>query len=590
MLNRTRKIAFKVFGMVAVPSGAVLFSALPAAAGDGGGLPGWGYFLIAFLVIVAGATVIFSIINLKRIKQYEDSVQKAENPMIPLDGPYKEMVGNAGEGMLILQQLEFRYANPKFYDLLGMEQEDQSSFQIVEYIYPKDLDAVLEAYEKVMIGREKSAGFTARFTRTDESPVWVSARFVPFEWEGAPAILGLMRDITAQKMMEKDLHQAQRMEAIGALSGGIAHDFNNILTTIIGTAEVTLMDLAEDQPYHEEFEQIRKSGYRARDLVRQILTISRENVLDVQPLYLNSMIKEAVKLLRSTLPKNIKILENFEKELNLVKADSIQIYQVFMNLCTNASDAVRSSAEPFIEINLKNDLILPDDPRVSKNLTPGRYVVIRVKDNGRGIDKKISDRIFEPYFTTKDAQSRTGLGLATTLGIVKQHEGCIDFESSREKGTCFNVYLPAYDPDEKKADRLPDKQNGDERRARILFVDDEVEITTIAERMLNHLGYSVMGFNSPRKALEAFSRSPESFDMIITDLSMPEMTGEKLAKAVLRIRPGFPIIMCTGYSDTFDGEAAKKAGISAYIEKPYDFSALSQLISTFLSGSRAAGA
>jgi PAS domain S-box-containing protein len=566
----------------------VLCGASPPVQAAGGEAGGTGLAVSGLTIalwitsLVSLAVAVFSLIRLYRLKTQAAGNRKLTGPGADT---YQMMVENAEEGILVIQQLEIKYANQKTYDLMGVSRENRESTQLADYLYPQDMDIVLENYEKVIFAQEEIRRFSARVLTADQNVIWINARFVPVTWENAPAVLASISDITALKLLEKDLHQAQRMEAIGALSGGIAHDFNNILTTIIGSAEVAQMDLAEDAPAKKEFEQIRKSGYRARDLVRQILTISRENAQDVQPIYLMSMIKEALKLLRSTLPKEIRIKENIDRNVSLVKADSIQLYQVFMNLCTNAKDALKEAGDPCLEITLKNETVYTSGVSATGCLKPGNYVMFSVRDNGEGVEPDVADRIFEPYFTTKNTKTRTGLGLATTMGIVKQYGGHIRFESASETGTCFQVYLPEYQPDKGGAETCSDPVRGG---GRILFIDDEPEITVIAQRMFKHLGFSVMTVDSGRKALELFSRSPEFFDVVITDLSMPGMSGKTVAESVLRIRPEIPVIMCTGHSDTFDETDAKKAGISAYIRKPYDFKKLSSMAASFIKKSKAA--
>lgn len=556
----------------------------PAA--KGGGLylssPVMVGILIGSTVFLLAAVRICQIL-VRRYRTRADETQK-HAPL--MRKPYRLMVENTDEGIFVLQKLEFKYANQKAFNLVGIPVGDQESTQLSDYLDPRDMDIVLEQYEKVILRNEISGSFSARAVKNDGSVLWTKMRFIPIIWEEAPAVLGYFRDITIQKIMEQDLQQAQRMEAIAALSGGIAHDFNNILTTIIGTAEIALMDLEEEDPQKGEFDRIRESGYRARDLVRQILTISRESAQADQALYLTPMIKEALKLLKSTLPKEITINSHIDSNLNLVKVDAIQVYQVLMNLCTNARDALKNVDAPSLEILAKNVVIEQTQSEAVGGLFPGQYVLISVRDNGTGIDTKIADHIFEPYFTTKDDTSNSGLGLATAMGIVKDHGGTIDFESMQGQGSCFNVHLPVYEPEQAGAGQEVEPVN--QTPGRVLFVDDEEEITIVAERMLKKLGFSVMVTNSGRNALEAFSRAPEFFDVMITDLSMPGMSGRDLAMAVLRIRPDLPVIICTGHSDTFDQNAAKKIGISAYVKKPYDLKGLSSMAASFIKKSKAA--
>ncbi|MCK5164526.1 MAG: response regulator [Desulfobacula sp.] len=528
---------------------------------------------------IAGLAIIIAVISVIRLWNIKARLKDKEK--------FRLILEHADEGILIVQKLKFRYANKRVYELMGLSQDSGVSNNLLDYIYPDDLDIVLDSYEKTMLSNDKESSFKVRLLKKDKSILWVFIRSVPIVWDDEPANLSFIRDITQQKMMEQDLQQAQRMEAIGALSGGIAHDFNNILTTIIGTAEVVLMDCPQDHPGKDEFEQIQESGYRARDLVRQILTISRENVKDVQPLYLSPIIKEALKLLRSTLPKNIKIIEKIDKQLDVVKADSIQMYQVFMNLCTNAKHALEKSDSPCLEVNLKNVTLPFSDKKASNDLKPGSYIELSVRDNGAGIDPDIHHKIFKPYFTTKDKNAGVGLGLATTLGIVRQSGGHIFFESAPGKGSCFTVYLPVHQM-EKSNGRVLEKIEPVQGQGKILFVDDEKEITAIAKKMFENLGFSVMTANSGRQALECFARSPDFFDLMITDLAMPEMTGQTLVKEVMRIRPGFPVIMCTGHSDTFDEKKAKEIGIMEYIVKPYNMKELSIIALKYIKKSKAA--
>ncbi len=491
------------------------------------------------------------------------------------------LVENSDDGILIVKKLKFLYANKKVYDMMGLSHTADVSDNLVDFIHPDDLGIVLENYEKSILSRGEEINFEVRILKPDKSTLWVHNRFVPSIWDEEPVNLVFMRDITAKKKLERDLHHAQRLEAIGALSGGIAHEFNNILTSIIGNAEVALMDLDDFDYGKKEFERIQESGYRASGLVRQILTITREHTLETEPLYLSPVIKEALKLLRSTLPTNIKIVEKIDKGLDLIRADSIQIYQVFMNLCTNAKQAMEAVESPCLEVELKNESFGDDDPRVSNGLKPGSYVTISVKDNGTGIALDVENKIFEPYFSTNENKGGTGLGLTTTLGIVKQFEGFISFQTQVGKGTCFVIYFPVYKKEKvfvKKQEEIPLSQI----EGKILFVDDEKEITMIAKKMFENLGFSVTTANSGREALQYFTMSPDFFDVLITDLAMPEMTGELLVKEVTKIRPGFPVVMCTGHSDTFDKNSAKALGVVEYVSKPYNLKELSVVASKYI--------
>jgi len=530
---------------------------------------------------VVGVALLLLILCLARLFNMRSELKKNQVKIEKIREKYRLMVENTDDGILIIQDFKCRFANKRVYEYMGLLKDGNISRNLMDYIFPDDLNTVLKNFKKPLQPNDLEINLSIRLVKKDKSLLWVHVRAVPVHWEDELAYLVFLRDITTRKIMEQDLSQAQRMEAIGALSGGIAHDFNNILTTIIGNAEVALMELSEHESGKDEFDQIRKAGFRARDLVRQILTISRESAMDSQPLSLASIVKEALKLLKSTLPKDIQIKENIDGQVKTVKADSIQMHQVFMNLCTNAKDALKNGSFPCLEVGLQNVTLGISDKKVSNDLKPGQYVALSVRDNGEGIQKEIEDKIFDPYFTTKDNETSSGLGLATTLGIVKQFNGHILYESEVGKGSCFTVYLPVYEMDGQN-NPLPDKNIPIQGEGKILFVDDEKDIAVIAKRMLENSGFSVMIANSGKEALERFVRSPGFFDLLITDLSMPEMTGEKLVEKVLKIRPGFPIIVCTGFSDTFDEKKAIDLGVMEYVTKPYNFKELSVIAAKYI--------
>ncbi len=550
--------------------------------GEIAGSPSGVTSLVAPVIIFSLFVMIVLAAGMIKYKKAAESVNNEKSSIKKEMEKFQFLVENADDGILVVKKLKFLYANKRVYDMMGLAPGSKVSNNLVDYIHPDDLDIVLESYEKSILSDEKEINFEVRLIKPDKSEFWIHNRFVPVQWDSESVNLAFMRDITSKKMMERDLHQAQRLEAIGALSGGIAHEFNNILTTIIGSSEVALLDLQEEDLGRKEFARIRESGHRASDLVRQILTISREHTLDVQPLYLTPIIKEGLKFLRSTLATNIRIVEKIDKDLHLVRADSIQMYQVFMNLCTNAKHAMERVEDPCLEVELKNEAFYFDEQKVAEGLRPGNYVSISVKDNGSGIPPEIEGRLFEPYFSTKNKDIATGLGLTTTLGIVKQFEGHITFQSEAGEGSCFVIYLPVYETAKKSVKRPPDDKDGLSIEGNILFVDDEKEITVIAKKMFENLGFSVITANSGREALQYFSRSPDLFDVLITDLAMPEMTGEGLVKEVAKIRPGFPVVMCTGHSDTFDEASAKASGVVEYVIKPYNLKELSSIVSKYI--------
>ncbi len=372
-------------------------------------------------------------------------------------------------------------------------------------------------------------------------------------------------DITERKKIEEQLKQAQKMESIGTLAGGIAHDFNNILSPIMIHAEMAMDDLEPDDPLLLSMQEIYKAGERARDLVKQILTFARKRSEEKIMVNASPIIKDAINFIRSTIPSTIDIRFNGQAAQDTVLADPTQLNQIVMNLCANAAHAMNKKGG-LLEVTLDNEEILDDEIEGISGLKPGTYLKLTVSDTGSGISPDDIDRIFEPYYTTKRPGEGTGLGLATVHGIVKNYGGDIKVESKIGKGTTFHVYLPMT---ERKTTILKmgdtELPGGNER---ILFVDDEESAVRAAQKMLERVGYSVTSSTNSLETLETFRKNPEAFDLIITDMTMPNMTGKELASEIKKVKPEIPIILCTGFSDQIDETKAKKIDIDAFIMKP----------------------
>lgn len=381
-----------------------------------------------------------------------------------------------------------------------------------------------------------------------------------------------VRDITERKRaemekleMEARLLQAQKMEAIGTLAGGIAHDFNNILSVIFGYTELAKKEEGDPEKRRQELDQVLVGARRAKELVQQILAFSRKTEQLKRPLQISLIIKEALKMLRASIPSTVEIRQNISSE-GTVLADPSQIHQVIMNLCTNAYQAMRETGG-ILAVSLMEITIAEKDENYGE-LVPGRYLKFAVSDTGCGISPEIREKIFEPYFTTKKTGEGTGLGLAVVHGIVKSHHGHISVYSEPGNGTTFHVYLPLV---EEKALGLPTEAaitelagNGE----RILFVDDEEQIRGVAERLFSTHGYRVTACKHGAEALDVFLRSPDQFDLVITDMTMPLMTGAELAQKIFAIRPIMPIILCSGQSEFINKGKAMSIGICEYLAKP----------------------
>ncbi len=386
---------------------------------------------------------------------------------------------------------------------------------------------------------------------------------------------GIIRDITEQKKLENQISQSQKMEAIGTLAGGIAHDFNNILGVIMGYADLARENAPPDSHLSSDLDNIITASNRAKDLVKQILAFSRQTDVTPVPLQLQSLIKEALKMLRSSIPTTIEILDDISSECTTVLADPTQIHQVLMNLCTNAYHAMEETGGT-LSVSLKPAQIDRDTHPLAIQVEPGAYVKLTVTDTGSGIGPDVIDRIFEPYFTTKQLTKGTGMGLAIVHGIVAENGGTITVESDLGLGTSFHVYFPVIDQEES----LPASDNiklttGTER---VLFIDDEQLLVELGQTMLERLGYHVTIRQSSLEALETFQNNPHGFDVVITDQTMPGMTGSDLARLMLKIRPDIPIILCTGYSNIIDEETAKSIGIKEFALKPLTSGMISSLL------------
>jgi len=378
-----------------------------------------------------------------------------------------------------------------------------------------------------------------------------------------------------RKQLEDQLSQARKMESIGTLAGGIAHDFNNILYPVIGYTELSIADLPNNHPVRANLKHVLKGTLRAKELVRQILTFSRKKEPVQKPIDIRPITKEALKLLRSSIPKNIVMDQTINDEMRPVMADPTQIYEIIMNLSTNAYHAMEQDGGS-LTVKLYEDTISKIDS-AKPGLKPGVYCVLSIRDTGPGISEDIIDQIFEPYFTTKETGKGSGLGLAVTHGIVKSFGGTIVLKSDIGKGTVFDVFLPVVQ-DKRSFDstqKVFERKYGTET---ILFVDDEKAIVKMGEVALSDLGYKVDGKTNSLQALEVFKSQPDQYDILVTDMTMPGMLGTELIKQVHDIRPDFPVILCTGFSELINKDKADSMGIQGYLKKPVMMSELSYTI------------
>ena len=426
-----------------------------------------------------------------------------------------------------------------------------------DYAGKHQLNMFEELMECIRTGEQKE------FPELKYKERFLHIRISPFS--GGAIITSI--DLTEIKTLYEQLRQSQKVESIGTLAGGIAHDFNNILAIIIGNTEMAIIDIPEWNPAKEYLKEIQTASLRARDVVRHILSFSRKAITDRKPIKICPIIEDSLKMLRASIPTDIEIRQNISCESDMVLADPTQMSQALMNLCTNAAHAMRDEGG-ILEVSLQN--VEFGKQNVELDLGPGRYVKLAISDTGPGIDSENIDRIFDPYFTTKGLREGTGLGLSVVQGIVKTHHGAVTVKSEPGKGTVFEALFPVIEgemePEAEGSEAFP---TGNEK---ILFIDDEESILNLVKKRLEMQGYQVETKNNPVDALELVRSRPDRFDLIITDMTMPMMTGDKLAGEILSIRPEIPIILCSGYSDRIDAEKAAALGIRKYIEKPLNMS------------------
>ena len=456
--------------------------------------------------------------------------------------------------------------NSSFNEMLGYTAKEVQSLTYMDLTPEKWHVFESDIIKKQVEVRGYSDIYVKEYIRKNGTafPVELRTFLIRDKQGNAAGMWAIVRDISDREKLQAQLLQAQKMESIGILAGGIAHDFNNILGIILGNIELAIDDIPTWNPATINLDEVKTASLRAKDVVRQLLSFARKTKLEKKPINIIPIVKESFKLLRSSIPTSIEIRQNIPKNIDTILADPTQINQIIINLCTNADHAMPDGG--IIAVTLKNVELDKDAAAQHPELKPGRYVKLTVSDEGHGISQEEIDQIFDPYYTTKEIGRGTGMGLAVVHGLVKEHNGLIEVESEIGKGTTFSIFFPVV---EKEAvietetdDKLP---TGDER---ILFIDDEPALVNLGERILNSLGYDVTTRTSSIEALELFKAQKDGFDLVITDMTMPKMTGENLSKELMKIRPDIPVILCTGFSARIDEKKALDMDIKAFISKP----------------------
>lgn len=484
---------------------------------------------------------------------------KAEEALRKSEEKYRSIMESMDDAVYICSSdFHIEYMNPVMIERIGYDAAGETCHKVIH-----DLDEKCKwcAFAKVKRGESESYEIVSP---KDNNTYHITNSPI-HNPDGSISKLTVFRDITEFRKLEVTLQQAQKMESIGTLAGGIAHDFNNILFPIIGYAEMLIEDSPEDSPSYESLNEIYLSALRARDLVKQILTFSRQDNTDLGPIKIQAIIKEALKLIRSTIPTTIDIKQNIQTDCGVINADPTQIHQIIMNLTTNAYHAMEETGGK-LDVSLK-EIEIGESDLINPDMKPGFYACLIVADTGKGMDKGLIGKIFDPFFTTKEQGKGTGMGLSVVHGIVNKMGGVIQINSKPDKGTQFHVYFPVI-KSRSESQKIYVKEGFMGGTEHILLVDDEQSIITLEKQVLKRLGYHITAFTNSIEALEAFRATPDKFDMVITDMAMPKMSGDELAVELIKIRSDIPVLLCTGFSHTMTEKKAKLLGIKSFIMKP----------------------
>jgi len=518
-----------------------------------------------------------------------DDHKKVELALIQSEKQFRELFDSVTD-LVYIQDMNgvFTSVNPAICRLFGHDRNSILGRSPADFMKPEFQPDFNSLYLEKIRSLGYHEGISCYFKKNMEK-IYIEYKSSLVQSEdGEPYISGIGRDVTEKigsekklKMLQQQMSQSQKMESIGTLAAGIAHDFNNILFPIVGHTELLLSDSPENSPFTASLEEIYTSALRARDLVKQILTFSRQTKSELKLMKMQPIIREALKLIRSSIPATIDIRQDINDDCGVIKADPTQLHQIVMNLSTNAYHAMADSGG-VLKVGLK-EIEQGQQDLITADIRPGTYACLTIADTGTGMDKQVMEKIFDPFFTTKETGRGTGMGLSVVHGIVNSMNGYIRVSSHPGKGAEFTVYFPIEKNffEQEKPLVKESIQKGSER---ILLVDDEEGILVMEKQLLERLGYQVSCRNSSSEALEVFSAHPDKFDLVITDMAMPELSGDKLSAELIKIRPDIPVLLCTGFSDTMSEETAGSLGIRGFLLKPVLMKDLAHKIRQVLDG------
>ncbi len=489
---------------------------------------------------------------------------------------YRNLVERANDGIAIVQDNLLKYLNPRLAEIGGYTADEVIDTPFTDYVYPDELPKVVDYYNRRMAGDETVSTYETALRHRDGSKIDVEFNTGIITYQEKPAALAIIRDMTERKRLEAQLQQAQKMEALGTLAGGIAHNFNNLLMGIMGNASLMVSETDSAHPNYEKLKNIEKLVDSGSKLTQQLLGYAREGRYEIIPLNLNQLMKETSDTFRAT-KKEIRVHRELAENLFPIDADQGQIEQVLLNLYVNAADAMPGGGDLFLKTINVTDKDMKGRPYRPK---PGNYVLLTVRDTGTGMDKRTTERVFDPFFSTKGLGKGTGLGLASVYGIIKAHGGYIDVESKKGSGTTFKIYLPGA---EKKVEMVAKSaQQIIKGNETVLLVDDEPMVLEVGINMLKKLGYTVLEAKGGREAVKVYKANKDKIDLVILDMIMPDRGGGETYDQMKEIDPTVTVLLSSGYS--IDGQATEilERGCNGFIQKPFTIKELSGRIREIL--------
>jgi PAS domain S-box-containing protein len=520
----------------------------------------------------------------EKVKERTTELTRTNKALQASERRFRTMFEKASVGANLLDiDKKYIMVNPMMCEITGYSEEELLKMSYKDLTHPDDFEENEKLHLEILAGKTDRAIYEKRYLHKSGLEINVLIGiFLLRDANNKPQyFLANLQDVSQVKRLEQQLVQTQKMEAVGTLAGGIAHDFNNILSGIMGYAQIIKKhQLGEDHPSVVTIDKIIKASQRAADLVKQILTFSRQETTEIERVAVTPVIKESLKLLKATLPSTVTINNRFSAKNDCVLAHPTMIQQILINFCTNAVQSMKGKGG-ILSVIVEETTLSAVDSKQFIRLKPGEYLAVTVQDTGTGIPAILKDRVFEPYFTTKPVGEGTGLGLSVVHGIVKKLKGAITVDSRQGEGSQFKVYLPRL---ENTGEGKPEPLKKDlvSGTGRIMIVDDESMIAETIGGMLEELGYQVYVQTDSIKALEQVKSSPDAFDLLLTDMTMPGMRGDQLARAVLEIRPEFPIILMTGFSEQIDEEEARRIGIQHFLMKPVSWEDLTAKMNLIL--------